>query len=612
MVRGQTGILVWWLLLLAVGFGLLPLVRPSRLAVISSLALIAFVGWMALGLLWTESTEGTMDDVGRVAAIAGFFLAAIALRPARGVPRVIDGVAASVGAVCVIALASRLFPGLFSGAGDTALLVDASEGRLSFPVDYWNGLAALAAVGLAPLLSLATEPGNRVVRSVAAGLISVVGLAVFLTYSRTGIAACLLALLVFLLLAGRFFQRSMSLLLVLAGAGILIGLSAVTPDFADGVRSATLTGVPSPGIVLAVVFVMLAVGAGQWFLVGIDDRLGQVTWKPDKRNAAIAGGIVLALVVGLFFAGSGPSRVSDAWREFESPGEVQKSGAGRLASFGGNNRAQYWRAAIDQFESEPLRGRGSGTFELWSNRSEGTEGFVRDAHSLYLETLGELGLVGALLLIAFVLMVLAGGTGLVLRGSPAVRPRLAAALAGSAAFFTTAALDWTWELTVVPVAAFLLAGTLLTGLPDNQRRRGPQASPALRLGVIVVAIAAIVVIWLPYSRERLMEESRSEAAQGNLAGAWKAASAAADVVPKSMGPVLQQALLLDENGDTALAVIKATEAATIEPANWRPWFVRSYLEARLGLEKESRRSFREARRLNPDSYLFADGYPEKG
>ena len=113
--------------------------------------------------------------------------------------------------------------------------------------------------------------------------------------------------------------------------------------------------------------------------------------------------IVAALVVGV------PAKVDDAWTEFKTPGGVAEEGSSRFQSFSGNNRYQYWEAAVEQNATRPLTGRGSGTFEYWTNRSTETSGFVRDAHSLYLETLGELGIVGLVLLVSFFGIVVGGG-----------------------------------------------------------------------------------------------------------------------------------------------------------------------------------------------------------
>ena len=49
--------------------------------------------------------------------------------------------------------------------------------------------------------------------------------------------------------------------------------------------------------------------------------------------------------------------------------------------------------------TKPLTGTGSGTFEFWWARDGDTDETVRDTHSLYLQTLGELGIVGFALIV---------------------------------------------------------------------------------------------------------------------------------------------------------------------------------------------------------------------
>src|SRR5438477_597694 len=58
-------------------------------------------------------------------------------------------------AVAALALASRLFPDLVGQTVVGRLLPDAAV-RLSYPVDYWNGLGILVALGLPLLLRSAT------------------------------------------------------------------------------------------------------------------------------------------------------------------------------------------------------------------------------------------------------------------------------------------------------------------------------------------------------------------------------------------------------------------------------------------------------------------------
>jgi O-antigen ligase len=61
----------------------------------------------------------------------------------------------------------------------------------------------------------------------------------------------------------------------------------------------------------------------------------------------------------------------------------------RLQSATSRGRYQYWESAAGAQRTDPWRGIGPGTFELWWARNGTTQGFVRDAHSLYAESLGN-------------------------------------------------------------------------------------------------------------------------------------------------------------------------------------------------------------------------------
>lgn len=120
------------------------------------------------------------------------------------------------------------------------------------------------------------------------------------------------------------------------------------------------------------------------------------------------------------------------------------------------HRALYWDVAWQVVAEEPLAGRGAGTFQLdWVQRGP-AEIDVLDAHSLYLEQLAELGLVG----LALLLLALAPPLVAALRG-PAARAGLAAATGAYVAFLLHAGLDWDWELPAVTVAGLLCGAALL-------------------------------------------------------------------------------------------------------------------------------------------------------
>jgi O-Antigen ligase len=131
-------------------------------------------------------------------------------------------------------------------------------------------------------------------------------------------------------------------------------------------------------------------------------------------------------------------------------------------SFG--DRPAYWRVAISDASDHTLLGSGAGSFDdVWLERRP-KPAFVRDAHSLYLETAAELGVVGlALLLCALAAPVVA-----------AVSARDRAGVVGTAAaaysvFLVHAGLDWDWEMPVTTVAG-LACGAALLAAPRGLSR----------------------------------------------------------------------------------------------------------------------------------------------
>jgi O-antigen ligase len=98
---------------------------------------------------------------------------------------------------------------------------------------------------------------------------------------------------------------------------------------------------------------------------------------------------------------------------------------------------------------------------------------AQDAHSLYIQTAAELGVIGLALLAAFF-------AGIILAARRALRaaPNLAAGLiAGLVVWAAHCAVDWDWEMPAVTLLAILLSGALLglsDALPD---RRAAAAGP---------------------------------------------------------------------------------------------------------------------------------------
>jgi tetratricopeptide (TPR) repeat protein len=428
-------------------------------------------------------------------------------------------------------------------------------------------------------------------------------LACLLTLSRGGIVAALLALFVYLVLATDRLPKLLTLLVAGVGSAILIAATTQRDALQDGLGNAAAHQ-QGDQVLLMTLAVCAVAGLLQVAIGRLLRDDGRPSWtRVSRRAARFATAATLLAVLIVAIGSDAPGRAADAWGEFKGDGGPG-TGTDRLGSVAGENRYQFWKAALDQVESEPLTGTGSGTFEYWWARNGETTDIVRDTHSLYMQTLGELGIVGFLLLIGFLATVFVAG-GLAIASRARERPYLAAAIAGIVAFCLTAAFDWVWQNPVLPIVLLLLASVLVTARARATADAGAALAVPLRVGFAVAAIAAIAAIAIPLAFTTLLRQSEADARAGDLDAALGAARSAENVFPAAAAPRLQQALVLEELGDLAAASAAARGAAEREPTNWRNWLVLSRLEARQGNAAAAVRDYRRAESLNPHFSLFA-------
>jgi hypothetical protein len=334
-------------------------------------------------------------------------------------------------------------------------------------------------------------------------------------------------------------------------------------------------------------------------------------WSIVPRRAAVAAtaaGTVAALAVALALGGGGA--LEREWQNFRQlPVNGANAGDTVVARFGtlsGNGRYQLWQAADRAHDSAPVHGIGSGTFEYWWARTSDLNGggFVRDAHSLYLETWGELGLVGSALLGGLLALVLAMGVAGSLRAKhESQRLGVAAATATALTFAAVAAVEWVWEIAVIPVVLLLVAGVILARPPERAAR--PIVSRiVLRIGLAALAVAAIVVIAIPLVSTSAVRESQVLAGRDELGPALAQARTATELMPYSATALLQQALILERAGDLPGAQGLVERAVEAEPTNWRPWLIASRIAAERGQAARAVADYRRARALNPNSLLL--------
>lgn len=603
LVHDPVGIVIWWIVLLATAVGAIPRARPSRLAWTALGFLAAFVLWTALSLGWTESVERTWADLARVAGYLGVLAFAIFAAGRLGARRLVGAVATAIVLVAVVGLLSRFHPAWFPGANQTASFLSGNRERLAYPLQYWNAVAALIAIGMPLLLQAASDARSWALRAAAAAALPALALTTFYTLSRGGMGAAAVALAVFFAFAPDRLAKLPSLILaVLGGAALVLAAdsrSALQHGLSNGAAHSQ-----GDQMLLITLAVCGLVGLAQVALALAARRLRRPKWSaPDRRENLMALAVAALVAVVLAAAFDAPGRASSAWSEFKQKGSPG-SGAARLGSVAGQHRYQLWSAAVRENATRPLVGTGSGTFEFWWDRHADVEEVVRDTHSLYLQTLGELGIVGLALLAGLIVTVLAGGARAAWLAEAAERAALAAALAGCVAFFVTATFDWIWQIPVLPVAMLLLVGALVTARPPGARSETGGFGLSRRLTIAAVTIAAIVVIAVPLASTALVRQSESDFRAGDLQAALDAARSAQNAEPGAASPRLQQALVLESAGELSGASEAARAAAEREKTNWRNWLVLSRIEAERGRAVASVAAYRRARSLNPRASIF--------
>lgn len=603
VVRSQIGIALWWIVLVGAFLGVVAQRRPTRSVIACVGLLAAFVAWSAASALWSESPERAIGETARLVTLLALLVLAATTLTRRQLRPLVNGVFVAIAGVAVLAALSRLHPAWFAEP-ETAKFLPGTRSRLSFPVNYWNALAALIAVGLPLGLAVATTARSAPARSLAVGVLPLMGLAAFLTLSRGGLLAIAAGLLAAGLLTADRGRWLAKLALAAIGTTILVKGALQRDALRDGLMTPLAQRQGDELVVLAVVVVagtaLLHAGAG---LARGGARLRPTVPRLHPAwTRALAAALIAIAASGAVVAGS-QGRLETRWAEFKNPsaglGDGRNTGLQRFGSASGNGRYQYWLSAVDAAKTAPMTGIGAGSWESWWARRATLSGTVRNAHSLYAETLGELGFVGIALLGGFILVVIFAGvrTSWLAAGEP--RALLAGATAACVAFAVASGVDWSWQVTVLPACFVLLAAALLApdGAPALRGR-------SLRVGLVALSAVGVVALAVPLAGAVGLRESQRSASAGQFGTALQEAATALHAQPYALSPLLQRALVLELRGDLRAAVVAARAAERQEPTNWRAPFVLARLEAERGRVTPALAAYDRARFLNQTSSVL--------
>jgi len=607
VTRSEIGVALWWIVLLGALAGALPRARLSAGAWTAVALFGGYLAWTWIAVGWSGSAERTLAEAARVATYLGFFVLGLCVIDRSTLRHLINGLACAIGLVAGLAVLSRLHPAWFPSNNPTGLYATA---RLAYPLNYSDATGEFAALGLPLLLYLATGARTLAGRACAAAALPLVVLCVGLTVSRGGILASVVGVLVFFCVVPDRLPRLATA--VAAGAGSTVVMYAVLrrPLVRDANVSSGAALASQQHAVLAILLVACAgvalVQAG--ITLGVRHGARPAWLVPSRRGARIAVGAALVAVVAAVAVGIAGGVDHRLWLQFKQPNPpVAGNPYSRLLSISGSHRYQYWVAATHAFETNPWKGIGPGTFEFYWAAHNSLGEFVVNAHSLYFETLAELGIVGLALVGGLVLFVIAAGWLRASRATPTTRAQIAASVAGFAGFAAAASFDWVWQIAVIPLIALLLAAGALLNLGDGVRIHDARRLVLTRIVLALGALPALFAIVIPLAMTLQVQASQAANRAGNYHAALSDAVSAQRLEPQAASPRLQRALVLEQLGDIAGAAQAITEAAAREPANWRIWLVASRIATEGDRPRVALADYERARMLNPTSPIFSGG-----
>lgn len=613
-VVGPAGFVLFVLLLATAfdgGFDIRQWVPPALFAVVALAAIVlrgggvplsrwgllavggawAFACWSLLSATWAVSAGDALEGAGRDVLYAAVITLPLVAIPSRQALRFAGaGVVFGIAALAVGTLVAMIVD------GPAQFLA----GRLDAPVGYRNATALLFAIGFWPLITLAAEQGRaRGIKALSfAVAVLCLGLA-FLTQSRGVVLGVACGGIVTACLPPDRVRR----IWLAIAAVAMVALSAkslLTPyDAFDGGQGVVTNGDIAHATRTLVLLTLAAFAAGLGF-AAFDNGL-----RPESAEIARLRGLarvglvvlaVLAVVGGLAVVGNPVTEAQAKWDEFKA-NQTIATGSTRLTNAGGQ-RYDLWRVALLEAKRDPVGGAGRDNYQYVYYRERDTDRNLDTAHGILFELLSELGVVGALLFVAFVVG-LAGMIAAGWRRTPPEDRRLAAGLAAAGAVLLGQSLvDWIWRipgLTSLGLFALASAAALVSRSTVRAERRAPIALPVRAVAGVGLAILGVALCSLYVSDRYLRRARAATTAQERLA----AARDAHRFNPFDVHALYLEASALETTGDRAGARRELQHALDREPGNAATLGLLGDLDARAGDFAAARVYYRRALAFNP-------------
>jgi O-antigen ligase len=564
----------------------------SRALAIPLTGLALYAAWQLTSALWAHATARVLDSYDRTL----LYVLALALFGSVRCTRerlgwLVRALFAGLVAVCLIGLISRVLPHAWPTASSFY------NNRLNYPLTYWNAEGMLAAMALILGLHLTADRTEHwSVRVLAAAVLPGIAAALLLTFSRGALGAATIGLLAYCLLA-RLHTLATALLAVAPASAIALHSAWDATLLATSRATTPAAVVQGRHVAVVVGACMLGAGLARGALLPVDRRLADlslVRTPPSRSVRAAIGAVAAALVLALALA---LGAVGFAHRQYDKFVHTNNDARAaqtrdRLSDLNNNGRVSLWNAAVRVYRTERLHGTGAGTYQLYYSRYRGRHLQVVDAHSLYLQSLAELGTVGFALILVVVLGIL-GGLAARIRGPS--RGLYAALFAVTLAWAVHQAFDWDWQMPAVTLGVFILAGLALARPEDG--RAGLSGLPAARtlvaLGWLALAVTPLLVS-ISYAR---LHRSAQELQRGDCAAAKHEALSSLSLSARRPQAYVIVGVCDLQQGFAQAAVPAMAQAATLERQSWENEFWLAVARAAAGVDPHA--AIGRAIALNP-------------
>ncbi len=210
---------------------------------------------------------------------------------------------------------------------------------------------------------------------------------------------------------------------------------------------------------LFVVSLVLTYSRGAWVALGAVALPGMILLRPGQWEDVLRRLVILVILASVSVVAlvRGPA-VQDG-----THGVVARAASvADLGDYSIQGRLNFWRAGLEIFRDHPVFGTGPGTFgAVHAAYQRDVRYYARDAHSLYVQAMAEMGAPG-LAALAALLAAVGNAWRQTLRAARGKEeyPLIVGLGLGVVAFFLHSAIDMDWMFPAVPAMAFGLIGVL--------------------------------------------------------------------------------------------------------------------------------------------------------